>query len=153
MRPTRESSGSDQSAPAVRPPTFSLLDLAPSGVYQANPVTRIAGALLPLRFTLTCALRPSAVCFLLHFPCPRGRWTLSTTVILRSPDFPPHGGCPSRAATFQPAPVTSTVTSQSGQCLVGRRMSNKEQETRNKKQETRNKKQETRNKKCRRAVC
>ena len=34
------------------------LDLAPSGVYLATPVTRGAGALLPHRFTLTCARFP-----------------------------------------------------------------------------------------------
>src|SRR4029079_9323872 len=49
-----------------------LLGLAPDGVYRADVVADIAGALLPHRFTLTCdrlALRrpgPSAVCSLLH---------------------------------------------------------------------------------------
>ena len=36
---------------------FILFDLAPDGVYQANRVTPIAGALLPHRFSL--ATRPS----------------------------------------------------------------------------------------------
>ncbi len=34
---------------------FSLLGFAPGGVYRANQVTLAAGALLPHRFTLTCA--------------------------------------------------------------------------------------------------
>ena len=51
-----------------------LLDLASNGVYLAAEITSDAGALLPHRFTLTCALRPSAVFSLLHlsvrFPQP-----------------------------------------------------------------------------------
>jgi hypothetical protein len=31
-------------------------DLAPGGVYRADQVTLVAGALLPHRFTLTCSL-------------------------------------------------------------------------------------------------
>ena len=58
----------------------SLFDLAPSGVYRARPVTRPAGELLPHRFTLTArAEAREAVCFLLHFPWPRGRWALPIT--------------------------------------------------------------------------
>ena len=83
-RSTRESDGSDET---VMDPISSLLDLAPGGVYLATAVTCNAGALLPHRFTLTCAWmmrktssRPSAVCFLLHWPDPRGRWVLPTTV-------------------------------------------------------------------------
>jgi len=34
-----------------------MFDLAPGGVYQAALVTKRAGALLPHRFTLTCAPR------------------------------------------------------------------------------------------------
>jgi len=70
----------------------SLLGLAPGGVCLARPVTRPAGELLPHRFTLTLRLGcpgPMAVCFLLHFPWPRGRWVLPTTVFRRRPDFPP----------------------------------------------------------------
>ncbi|GIW79989.1 MAG: hypothetical protein KatS3mg105_1796 [Gemmatales bacterium] len=37
------------------------------------------GALLPHLFTLTPEIA-EAVCFLWHFPCPRGRWVLPTTV-------------------------------------------------------------------------
>ena len=42
---------------AVRKLPFLLLGLAPDGVYRADTVTCIAGALLPHRFTLTT--RPS----------------------------------------------------------------------------------------------
>ena len=73
---------------------FFLLDLAPSGVCLAKPVTRPAGELLPHRFTLTARVYPAflagrrsmsrkireAVCFLLHFPWPFGRWALPTTL-------------------------------------------------------------------------
>lgn len=71
-----------------------LLGFAPNGVYPAGSVTRSAGALLPHRFSLTRKTDRSksacfasfgprrnpirAVCFLLHLPYPRGRWTLST---------------------------------------------------------------------------
>ena len=48
------------------------------------------GELLPRRFTLTSA-EAGAVCFLLHFPYPCGRWPLATTV--------PRG-----VRTFLPAP-------------------------------------------------
>jgi len=59
---------------------LSLLGLAPGGVYQAAPVTRDAGGLLHHRFTLACALRPSAVCSLLHYPSGRPAWGLSSTL-------------------------------------------------------------------------
>jgi len=46
-----------------------LFGLAPDGVYQAFPVTRKTGELLPHRFTLTPAGKPDeAVYFLWHFP-------------------------------------------------------------------------------------
>jgi len=45
--------GSDR--PAATEVAFSLLGFAPGGVYRANQVTLAAGALLPHRFTLTCA--------------------------------------------------------------------------------------------------
>ena len=38
--------------------SFPLLGLAPDGVYRADAVTDIAGALLPHRFTLTCDRSP-----------------------------------------------------------------------------------------------
>ncbi len=40
---------------AVAEAAFSLLGFAPGGVYRASQVTLAAGALLPHRFTLTCA--------------------------------------------------------------------------------------------------
>ncbi len=54
-----------------QPSDVPLFGLAPDGVYQAFPVTRKTGALLPHRFTLTCptiAMDGQAVFFLLHFP-------------------------------------------------------------------------------------
>ena len=46
---------------------FPYLALLPAGF--TKPIRhRTAGALLPHHFTLACALRPSAVYFLLHFP-------------------------------------------------------------------------------------
>jgi len=48
-----------------QPSSVSLFGLAPDGVYQAFPVTRETGALLPHRFTLTQPLiqwnKPSAL--------------------------------------------------------------------------------------------
>ena len=65
------------------PPSL-LLGLAPDGVYPADSVARIAGALLPHRFTLTSkgprTILRLAVYFLLHFPDPCGRWELPTIV-------------------------------------------------------------------------
>jgi squalene-associated FAD-dependent desaturase len=49
-QPTRESDGSNESV-------FSLLGLAPDGVYLASQVTLATGELLPRRFTLTCEFR------------------------------------------------------------------------------------------------
>ena len=72
---------------------FSLLDLAPGGVYQAKTVTRSAGALLPHRFTLTCALtKAKAIGGLLSVALSRSSRTVGVTHhrILRSPDFPPR---------------------------------------------------------------
>ncbi len=68
------------------PPTF---DLAPSGVCRAARVTPGAGALLPHRFTLTCGAfrRPSAVCFLWHFPAGRPDWPLTSTLPYGVPTF------------------------------------------------------------------
>ena len=59
----------------------SLFDLAPGGVCLARLVTQPAGELLPHRFTLTAwACAHEAVCFLLHFPWPHGRWALPITM-------------------------------------------------------------------------
>ena len=77
---------------------LTLLDLAPGGVCRATRVTPGAGALLPHRFTLTCARRtgPSAVCSLLHCPAGRPDWVLPSTVPCGVRTFlgpiPPHDG-------------------------------------------------------------
>ena len=77
----------------------SLFGLAPGGVCLARPVARPAGELLPHRFTLTApGGAGEAVCFLLHFPWPRGRWALPITVSDRSPDFPPAAAVRGREA-------------------------------------------------------
>ncbi len=81
----------------------SLLGLAPGGVYHARPVTRPAvrfyRTLSPLPVPVT---RPSAVCFLLHFPSPCGarplagtlpcgaRTFLDTLKVRRDPHSPPQ---------------------------------------------------------------
>src|SRR5215210_6098676 len=69
-----------------------LLGLAPGGVYRAARVTPGAGALLPHRFTLTCAscsvnIGPSAVCFLWHFPAGHPDWPLASTLPYGAPTF------------------------------------------------------------------
>ena len=46
---------------------------------QAGPVTRATGGLLHHLFTLACVVRPSAVCFLLHFPSGCPAWVLPST--------------------------------------------------------------------------
>ena|SRR5581483_5884586 len=68
---------------------FPTLGLAPGGVYRADRVTPIAGALLPHRFTLTCEGRspPSAVCFLLHCPASHLDWPLASTLLCGVPTF------------------------------------------------------------------
>ncbi len=66
---------------------LSLLGLAPDGVYLADPVSRIAGGLLPHRFTLTCAAqlslrghRRSALCCTIHRVAPPGCYPASCPV-------------------------------------------------------------------------
>jgi hypothetical protein len=68
---------------------LSLLNLAPDGVCRAGPVARVAGALLPHRFTLTCATRrwPSAVCSLWHFPAGHPGWPLASILPCGAPTF------------------------------------------------------------------
>jgi hypothetical protein len=68
----------------MRRATLPLLGLAPGGVCRAARVTPGAGARLPHRFTLTCAVlrgaRPSAVCSLWHFPAGHPDWALPSTL-------------------------------------------------------------------------
>jgi len=70
---------------------LSLFGLAPDGVCLAGQVTPAAGALLPHRFTLTCARSqgagPSAVCFLWHFPAGRPDWPLASILPCGAPTF------------------------------------------------------------------
>ncbi len=65
------------------------LGLAPGGVYRADRIAPAAGALLPHRFTLTCAGRspPSAVSSLWHFPAGRPDWPLTSTLPYGVPTF------------------------------------------------------------------
>src|SRR6185437_12275674 len=68
-----------------------LFGLAPGGVCRAVRVTPGAGALLPHRFTLTCAsprrAAPSAVCSLWHFPAGHPDWPLASTLPFGAPTF------------------------------------------------------------------
>src|SRR3984957_20039052 len=67
--------------------TRLAFDLAPGGVCRAGQVTLSAGALLPHRFTLTCAFRPSAVCSLWHFPAGHPDSPLASTLLSGAPNF------------------------------------------------------------------
>jgi len=62
--------------------------LAPDGVCRACAVTGRSGGLLPHRFTLACALRPSAVCFLWHFPSRYRAQALPGIITLWCPEVP-----------------------------------------------------------------
>jgi len=92
------------------PPRPPLFGLSPSGVCRAGEVTSPAGELLPHPFTL--ADRPSrarpAVCFLRHFPCPCGRWSLATTLPCGARTFLEGLAAPAIAS---PAPVEGDSTS------------------------------------------
>ena len=72
-------SGEQPSDACATAPQCGLLGLASGGVYQAIPVTRNAGALLPHRFTLTTA--KVAVCFLWHFPASHLGLPLAITLL------------------------------------------------------------------------
>jgi hypothetical protein len=72
-----------------------LLGLAPGGVYRAGAVTRVAGELLPHRFTLTARCW-AAVCFLWHWSVGLPPLAVSQHPALRSPDFPPARVAPRR---------------------------------------------------------
>ena len=84
MRPTSGVSVPKDRRTGRSSPTFGL---APGGVCRAIEVTPDAGALLPHRFTLTCARRPSAVCSLWHFPAGRPDWPLASTLPGGAPTF------------------------------------------------------------------
>jgi hypothetical protein len=98
-RPTRE--------PGRATPCVPLFGLAPGGVYQALPVTRKTGELLPHPFTLTLAdiTKVGGGGFLsvaLSFPSPG--LGVTQHLALRSPDFPLpcHND---RAAAICPTPT------------------------------------------------
>jgi len=76
--------------------TLSLFGLAPDGVCRADRVAPAAGALLPHRFTLTCARRPGgcrAIGGLFSVALSYGspRLAASQHPVLGSPDLPQHG--------------------------------------------------------------
>ncbi len=72
-------------------PSVPLFDLAPGGVYRADRVTPAAGALLPHRFTLTCAPpggRAIGGLFSVALSCRSPRLAVSQHPALWSPDLP-----------------------------------------------------------------
>ncbi len=84
-----------------------LLGLAPGGVYRADDVTVVAGALLPHRFTLTCdqlAVRrtdPSAVSLCCTCPSGRPNLALASTLPCGVPTFL-DGAARTAAITWPP---------------------------------------------------
>ena len=118
QQPTRTFNGSGRSAaaPSRRNRPASCLVLLPVGFTEPNrspgPLVRSYRTVSPLppgKVFLRENLSRSAVCFLWHFPYPRGRWALPTTVPCGARTFlsPALG----RAATTQPAPVTPILRS------------------------------------------
>ena len=77
----------------------STLDLAPNGGYLAIRITPDAGVLLPHRFTLTCAMRPSAVYFLLPLSIDHSILTLVSVLSIGAPTFLNTTSC---VATIRP---------------------------------------------------
>ena len=114
QRPTRGRSGGT---------TLPLLGLAPDGVYRATRVTPDAGALLPHRFTLTCARRPSAVCSLLHFPAGHPDWALPSILpcgvrtVLGRITTPKSGSVRGHPADSPPPPFNHCFSAPS--CVTG----------------------------------
>jgi hypothetical protein len=82
-------SGDPEGTPDGQP--VPLFDLAPGGVYQADRVTSVAGALLPHRFTLACA-GPGGLAiggfFSVALSCRSPRLAVSQHPALWSPDLP-----------------------------------------------------------------
>ncbi len=98
-----------------------LFDLAPSGVYPADRVAPVAGALLPHRFTLTCAQpcsRAIGGLFSVALSCGSPRLAVSQHPALWSPDLPrldPVGQTPSeRSSRDHPADSPSCLWSHTG---------------------------------------
>jgi hypothetical protein len=97
--------GTGRSASSVAGRTPSCLTLLRVGFAEPG---RSPGLLVSSYLTvspLPSESPPTAVCFLLHFPWPRGRWALPTTLALLSPDFPP-AALP-QPAVARSAPVTA----------------------------------------------
>jgi hypothetical protein len=87
---------------------LSLLGLAPGGVYRAARVTPSAGALLPHRFTLTCATGVAIGGLLsVALSCGSPRLGVTQHPALRSPDVPRTG----RARTRLPGRLATTTNS------------------------------------------
>jgi hypothetical protein len=84
----------------------AFLGLAPGGVYQATPVARGAGGLLPHRFTLT-GTRP-AVSSLWHFPAGHPGLPLATTLLCGVRTF--LGGVLGRTPTRPPGRLVRRET-------------------------------------------
>jgi hypothetical protein len=66
-------------------------DLAPGGVYRADQVTPVAGALLPHRFTLACATPEGTAIgglFSVALSCRSPRLAVNQHPALWSPDLP-----------------------------------------------------------------
>ena len=87
--------------------SLPLLGLAPDGVYRADAVTDIAGALLPHRFTLTCdrsTFRHPVHRRSLSVARPSGRpdLALASTLPCGVPTFLDTVTSPSRAAATRP---------------------------------------------------
>jgi len=90
QQPTRRATWAGRPEPARRQDAL-LFGLAPDGVYQAKPVTRPAGELLPHRFTLTTRRkRPFGGLLSVALAVELPRLVVNQHSILWSPDFPPN---------------------------------------------------------------
>ena len=86
-QPTRKETEADRLRPLFQADSF-LFGLAPDGVYQARPVTRPAGELLPHLFTLTSRPEPAGGLFSVALSLALRLVGVTHHRILRSPDFP-----------------------------------------------------------------
>ena len=86
-QPTRKETEADRLRPLFRANSL-LFGLAPDGVYQARPVTRPAGELLPHRFTLTSRQEPAGGLISVALSLTLRLVGVTHHRILRSPDFP-----------------------------------------------------------------
>ncbi len=86
-QPTRKETEAERLRPPFRADSL-LFGLAPDGVYQARPVTRPAGELLPHRFTLTNRQKPAGGLFSVALSLTLRLVGVTHHRILWSPDFP-----------------------------------------------------------------